>query len=269
MKKKYSAVVACVAILFTGCYVADPVYDPVIVDNSRQKNNYYYVSSPAYSPLLDTKGSVDLTSSFSIGQSFTGGTIQVATMATNNIGIMAGFFGASSNKLDSRYNHPANFISKMYKVEAGAGYVKSLKQTALFEVYAGIAGGRYTNNLHTGNSRIDNFMWFVQPAITYNAPSRICQIGFISRFAGVNFKMNRASYDTDREPFTTAQIQLLREQPTHLMWEPAIIVRAGGKRIQVFSSFGFTANLTNSDLHQVNQNFTIGFSARLFPPVKK
>lgn len=269
MKKKYSAVVACIAILFTGCYVADPVYDPMIVDNARQQNNYYYVSSPAYSPLLDTKGSVDITTTFSLSKSFAGGTIQAATMATDNIGIMASFFGANSDELDSRYNQSSGIISKMHKVEAGVGYVKSLKQTILFEAYAGIAGGSYTNNHHTGNSRINNFMWFVQPAITYNAPSRKCQIGFISRFAGVNFKINRATYDTNREPFTNAQLQILREQPNHLMWEPAIIFRAGGNIIQVFSSFGLTANLTNSDLHQVNHNFTIGLSTRILSPRKK
>ena len=257
MKKNISLyVVAASALtaLFTSCYTG-PVYDPYIVEQSRQEENLYYVPSAPNTQLLSEKNDLDFNLTTTGGTKFSGVEMQASYLPAKHIGII-GSYSSSHNK-DGEENYMT-----YHRVEGGIGYVTKLSKSWHFETYAGLGTGNINNSHATGSSKIDLTHYFVQPGIAVSNPKKTVQLGFVSKFSGVDFKVDTA-FDNAREPYSTSEAKSLYDKSFHIMWEPGLVFRFGWKNFMFHTSYFVSSDLTNSSLHRATDIFSIGGSLRL------
>jgi hypothetical protein len=246
----------------TSCYPTGPVSDPYIVAESRQKENLYYVPSPSNSPLHSKKGDMNFSLMRIAGSKFSGGEMQASFMPASHFGIMGSYSFTSNSGSNTDY-------IKYNRFELGSGFVTQLSKNWHFETYAGFGNGKIFNQHATGSSRINLTHFFLQPAIAVNDEKKNIQFGFVSKFAGVNFKVVDTSFNTDREPFSASQLNSLYNQPFHLVWEPGFVFRFGWKNFQFHTGYSFSTDLTNADLYKVNGIFSAGICVRFNANDKK
>lgn len=256
MKLRYTYLsLAMLSILASSCYTGPIIDNTAVVDESRQKENSYYVVSAPNSPLLSAKDELNFNFLRTTGAGFSGIDLQAGYLPGKHIGIMAGY-----SLVRNGGGYP-DFM-KYNRLEGGIGYITALKKGWHFETYAGMGSGNLTNYHYTGLSKINLTHFFLQPGVSFNNEKRTVQLGFLSRFAGVNFNVRDTLFSTSREPFSTKNIERLYDQPFHIMWEPGLVVRAGWKFLLFSLAYSHSANLTNPDLHSANNNFSFGFSLR-------
>ncbi len=229
--------------------------DPYIVDESRQKENIYYIPSAPNVPLLTEKNDLNLNILNTSGSKISGIEIQTAYMPGKHIGIIGSYHTGNING-----NHGGK---KYNRFEIGSGYVTPLSKGWHFETYAGFGNGQIFNTHHTGNSKLTLTHFFLQPSMAISNNKKTVQFGFVSRFEAVNFKVMDTSFNNEREPFTTSQIKSLYAQPFHVMWQPGFVFRFGWKNFLFHSSYSFSSDLTNPDLNREKGNFSLGASFRL------
>ena len=148
------------------------------------------------------------------------------------------------------------------RFELMSGYIKKIDNLWTFETYAGLGTGKITNYHYTGHSTIKPDHYFIQPAITVGNDNKTVQLVFASRFAGVNFNVGDTLFSTDREQFSGKQLSALHDEPFHIMWEPALLFRAGWKNIMFTLEYNHSSDMTNSLLHRSTDNFSFGISLR-------
>jgi hypothetical protein len=246
------AIVVCMPLLHS-CYPY-PVYDPYVVPESRQKENVYYVPSSPNTQLLSEKNDVDFNVVASASSKFSGVEMQGSFLPAKHIGLIAAY---SSGKNDDG----SGTYMRFDKFEGGVGYVTKLSRGWHFETYGGIGTGKIDNIHATGNSTTNLTNFFIQPAFGVSNKKQTVQFGIVSKFSGVNFKIDSA-FDNAREPYSTSQVIGLHDQPFHVMWEPGLILRVGWKNFLFHTSYSVSADLTNSQLHRATDNFSIGGSVR-------
>jgi hypothetical protein len=249
----YLPIVIC--MLLNSCYTGPLVTDPYRVDESRQKENFYYVPSAPNSPLLTEKNDMNLNLVRSSSSKFAGFDIQGAYLPGKHVGIIAGYSLAESDG-----GYPYNM--RYHRLEGGAGYILLLKNGWHLETYAGLGTGKVTNYHHTGFSKTDLTHFFIQPAFGFNNEKKTVQLGFVSRFAGVNFSVTDTSIDTGREALSAQQLKNLQDKPFHVVWEPGLVFRAGWKNVLFNLGYTYSTDLTDSKLYRANSNFSFGFSLR-------
>lgn len=260
MKKnlKYLPLICIVAgavVNLVSCYPSGPVSDPYIIPESRQKENLYYVVSAANTPLHSKKSDMTFSLMGTSDSKNSGGEVQASFMPGKHVGII-GSYSFAGNK-DESFDYV-----KYNRFELGSGFVTQLSKNWHFESYAGFGNGKISNIHATGSSRINLSHFFLQPAIAVSDESKKVQLGFVSKFAGVNFKVRDTSFTTDREPFSTTQLKSLYNQPFHIVCEPGFVFRAGWKNFQFHTGYSFSADLTNPDLYTAKGNFSLGLSMR-------
>lgn len=244
-------IAAWTIISFSSCYFGGTVYDPYIVSESRQKENFYYVPSAPNTPLLSQKKDMGFSLMWESGSKYSGLDVQASYMPGKHMGIMGSYsFADNSNFL--KYN----------RFELGSGFVTQLSKNWHFETYAGFGNGKIKNTHHTGISKLDLTHFFLQPAIAISNENKKIQFGFVSRFAAVNFNVMDTSFNTDREPFSTTQLKSLYDQPFHIIWEPGFVFRFGWENFQFHTGYSYSADFTNPDLYKANGNFSLGISLR-------
>lgn len=243
----------------SSCYPTGQVTDPYIIPEGRQKENFYYISSAPNTPLHSNKGDLNLTV-LRTSSELSGGEVQASFMPAKHIGIFGGysFAGNSGNNDNAKYN----------RVELGAGFVTSLQKNWHFETYGGFGSGKILNIHATGTSKINLTHFFLQPTIAVSDEKRNFQFAFVSKFSGVNFKVDTA-FNTDREPFSTKQVKSLYDKPFHMVWEPGLVLRLGWKNFQFHAGYSFSTDLTNSSLYKPDGNFSLGFCLRMNTEDKK
>jgi hypothetical protein len=252
-------IVAGATFNLSSCYPTGPVIDPYIVAEARQKENFYYIPSAPNTPLHSKKGDLNLTF-MRTSSKLSGGEVQASFMPAKHIGIIGGysFAGNSGNNDNAKYN----------RVELGAGFVIPLLKNYHFETYGGFGSGKILNTHATGTSKINLIDFFLQPSIALSDEKRNIQFAFVSKFSGVNFKVDTA-FNTDREPFSTKQVKSLFDKPFHIVWEPGLVFRFGWKMLQFHAGYSFSTDLTNSDLYKPDGNFSAGFCLRFNTEDKK
>ena len=236
----------------SSCFFGGNVYDPYIVSESRQKENFYYIPSAPNTPLLSQKNDMGFSLMWESGSKYSGADIQASYMPGKHVGIMGSY---SLTGINSDY-------IKYYRFELGSGFVTQLSKNWHFETYAGFGNGKIKNTHHTGNSKLNLTHFFLQPAIAISNENKKIQFGFVSRFAAVNFNVMDTSFNTDREPFSTAQLKSLYDQPFHIFWEPGFVFRFGWEKFQFHTGYSFSTDFTNPDLYKANGNFSLGFTLR-------
>jgi hypothetical protein len=243
------------SLFLSSCYPGSGIADPYIVDEGRQKENLYYVPSSPSTSLLTEKNDLSLSAMRSSGTKFTGVEIQTAYMPGKHFGI-TGSYSYAANKNGNPYG--GGDFMKYNRLELGAGYVTWLSRGWHFETYAGFGNGKINNLHYTGSSRLNLTHFFLQPAIAVSNKKKTVQLGFVSRFEGVNFNVMDTSFNNDREPFSTSHIKSLYGQPFHVMWQPGFVFHFGWKHFLFHTGYSLSSDLTNPHLYQAKGNFSLG-----------
>ncbi len=243
------------SFVLTSCLPGFFAPAPFIVDESRQKENIYYVPAAPNAPLLTEQGDLSVSAMLASGSKFSGIEMQAAYMPWKHVGISGSYSNGSHSGGQPDY-------MKYQRFEIGSGYVKKFASGWHFETYAGVGNGDISNSHFTGSSKINLNHIFLQPAIAVSDKTQAIHFAFSSRFAGVNFKVRDTFFNTDREPYSHSQIKSLYEQPFHVMWEPALTLRGGWKNFALTAQYSFSSDLTNPDLHRGTNNFSIGITVR-------
>lgn len=244
------------AAIITSCYPSSIIPDPYVVDQSRQEKNVYYVPSAPNTPLLSNKGDINFNFLRTATSPNNGFEIQAAYLPAKNIGIIGRY---SFAKDDGGYH---DYV-KYKDFEIGAGYVKQFYKDMHFETYAGMGKGKIANTHHTGFSNLNLTHYFIQPTVAVNNERKTLQFAFVSRFAGVNFKVTDNMFNNEREPLNATQFKSLYEKPFHIFWEPGFVLRFGWKEFLFHAGYSFSSDLTNSDLRRSKAVFSFGGSLRL------
>jgi hypothetical protein len=249
LSPKLLVAVYCIICMFGSCVVGGGIADPYIVDELRQKENFYYVPSSHNAPLLKEKNDLSGSLQRSSSNKHSGVELQTAYIASKHIGIITSY-SSGSNKKDDDLNY--------HRLEMGAGYIISINKLWHFETYAGYGGGKITNHHYSGQSTVKNNYFFLQPAIAVSNENQTVQFAFVSKLIGNHFNVTDTSFAKDREPFSASQVQILEDNPFHIFWEPGIVFRFGWKHFLFHTGYSISADLTRSDLHRAKDNFSIG-----------
>lgn len=250
-----------ITLVFNSCYPGGAVYDPYIVDDSRQKENYYYAPSSHNAPFLKEKNDLSASLQATTNDKQSGFGLQAAYLPHKNIGIITSYTRGDSkdSKLNSNYTYGHNNPRLKYNhFEMGAGYISRINTFWHFETYAGFGSGKIDNKHHTGRSKIKNNYFFLQPALAVSNERKTIQFGFVSKFTGNNFNIMDTTFANAREPFSTSQMKLLNDEPFHIFWEPSLVFRFGWNHFLFHTGYSFSADLTNDELHRAKGNFSIG-----------
>ena len=239
-------------IFLSSCVPGNIIPDPYIVNEDRQKENFYYTPATPNTPLLSEINDLNFNLMYSSLESeVKGAEIQAAYLPWKHVGISCDF-----SFFNSKNSGSAN--SKFNRFELASGYVTKFSRGGLFETYAGLGSGKFTNYHYTGSSRINLTHFFIQPAIGYINDRKTIQVAFSSRMTAVNFSVKDTLFNTEREPFSAAQLNSLYDKPFHLMWEPGLIFRFGWETFMFHTSLTFSSDLTNPDLHRTKTNLALG-----------
>ena len=247
--------VATTAII-TSCLPLNTIPDPYDVPDSRQRRNIYYVPSAPNTPLLSKKDDFNFNLLRTAASHINGFEVQAAYLPAKHFGIIGRY---SFAKDDGGYSDYMKYKS----LEIGAGFVNQLYKNLHFETYGGIGKGKVANIHHTGFSNLNLTHYFIQPTLAVNNEKKTLQFAFVSRFAGVNFKVTDNMFNHDREALTAAQLQSLYDKPFHVFWEPGMVLRFGWKEFLFHTGYSYSSDLTNSDLHRSEGIFSFGASLRL------
>ena len=251
-----SLYLAATSAIITSCYPTYLIPDPYVVDDSRQKKNIYYVPSAPNTPLLSNKGDINFNVLFTGASATDGYEFQAAYLPAKHIGIISRYSSATDDGDNPDYMNYKSF-------EIGAGYVNQFDKNLHFETYAGMGKGKIANTHHTGFSNVNLTHYFIQPTLAFNNERKTVQFAFVSRFAGVNFKVIDTMFSNDREPLNTAQFESLYEKPFHFFWEPGLVARFGWKQFLFHTGYSYSSDLTDSDLQRSKGVFSLGASLRL------
>jgi hypothetical protein len=236
---------------FSACFYGTSSSPTYIVDEARQKENVYYVPSATNTQMLSNKNDFSFSVLRNSGSKNLGTEIQVSYLPANHIGIIGSYASA----------HNINYMD-FQNAEFGAGYVTALKNGWHFETYGGFDLGTILNNHYTGISNIRYTSFFIQPALVASNQNKTVQFGIVSKFSSVNFNAN-TTFTKDREPFSTKNANYLFDNPTHLMWQPSLMLRVGWKNFQFNTSYSHATDISKPDLYIAPDNFSIGVSLRL------
>ena len=237
-----------ITLMFSSC-IGPAISDPYIVAQSRQEENYYYAPSSHNAPLLKEKNDISVSVQRSASSMHSGIELQSAYLPAKHIGIISSF-SSGGNKKDHDLNYD--------KLELGAGYILSVGKRWHFEAYGGFGGGKIDNEHYTGRSVIKSNYFFVQPAIAVSNENQTVQFGFVSKLTGNHFNVAFDGFDKDREPYSASQVQLLKDEPFHIFWEPGIVFRFGWKNCMFHTGYSISADLTRAELHRPKDNFSLG-----------
>ena len=249
-----------ISLFFVSCFTGGSLQTPYLVDESRQKENLYYIPSTPNTPLSSETGHLHFNFLRSSGNKYSGVELQGGIIPAEHLGIIASFAGAKNSSSED--------FTDFHRFNVGAGYVGKISKRWHVEVYSGWGKGQVSNHHFTGYSNIDLNEFFVQPAIAYSNPKKTVEIGLISRFTYADLIVKDAFFDHAREPYNAEQVNRLAWQPTNFMWEPALILRAGWKNFKFHGGYTVSTDLNNPSLNMPKGNLSLGASLQ-FNTAKK
>jgi hypothetical protein len=256
IQQRFAIVCYILGTLFSlsSCYPTGVGNDPYYVDETRQKENFYYIPSAANTTFHAKKNDLNVNFMATSHTKFSGGELQASYIPGNHFGVIGSCSFANTGY--SAYVKSTNF-------ELGAGFITEFSKDLYFETYAGVGNGKVTNKHYTGMSKVNLPHFFIQPAIAIGNKNKNIQVGLVSKFVGVNFNVADTLFNTDRENLSGKQLRSLYDQPFHLMWEPGFVMRFGWKNFQFHTGYSFSTDLTDKDLYKATGNFSFGICLRL------
>jgi len=226
-----------------------------MVPITRQKANLIYCSNSPNIPMLQKKGSGQLSFSGSFGNNyntFNGGEVQTAIAAGKHIGVMLNGFIAARRNQEASHNNKASFL------DAGVGYFDKLTNRVSFEFYGGIGTGTTNNDHFTGYSKIKSTKFFLQPSIGYAAKTGKFKAGTAIRFSQNKFTIKEQLFDPSREDFNAIEFSQLSEHPNQFLIEPSAIIRYGWNTVQFQFQYSRLLQTGERDYNMGKVRWTLG-----------
>ena len=223
----------------------------------------YYAPNTPTAPLFSEKDEMRVNALYATGNEseYNGGELQVAYAVTGNWGVLFNGFAVGRSELVDGVNTQSG---KGTYAEFGAGYFIQMDQKGqwIFETYGGFGGGNVKNEYSYGDrSRVGITKFYLQPAIGYK--SKHFEFAFITRVAYVNWKVKQQMVGSNVEnQWVLDDMVRIRSKPGNFSFEPALILRAGGKSVKAHAGLTFRrGNYLADDLTEhLNASLGLSFS---------
>jgi hypothetical protein len=254
----------------------------VLVIMTASCTHVYYAPNTANAPLLSEKGETRINALYSAGgvSEFSGGELQVAHAIGKNFGLMVNGMAVSrSDEITDWDFNSGTTASHTEKgngsyIEFAGGYFTTLDKSKkiVFETYGGFGAGSAKNDYDFGDySKVNSAKIFIQPSIGYR--TNYFEMAVVPKvsFINWNIKEKRISNQGNSD---AGEIVAIESKPHFVAFEPALLLRAGGKDFKAQASLSFSNTQSSSgsgyrtdDLIE-GLNASIGISINLRPNKK-
>lgn len=244
---------------------------------SSSCNHIYYAPNTANAPLFSEKGETKINALYAVGgvSEFSGGELQAAHAVSKSFGVMINGMTAGRsdtwNDLSGRPNSYRNEKGTGSYFEFAGGYFKNFDQEKKWigEVYSGIGSGSVKNDYDDGNSsKVNSFKFFVQPAVGYK--SKYFEVAVIPKLSFINWNVKESHINGSTSNGKVEQdLAAINAKKSFTAFEPALLVRAGGRDIKFqcglsFSNFTASSAFYSKDLIET-LNASVGISINIKP----
>lgn len=211
--------------------------------------HYYYGPNSSNTPLL-SENEAKINAQIAVSDEFSAFELQSAFAVSKHFGGMINFIKGGGDDDNSLY--PDGDEGKATYIEAGAGYFTAIRNSPfIFETYGGVGTGGISNNFGAqGRANVVFTKFFAQPNLGIKVKG--FEFGLSSRFSYVQHKLKYSTTSNN-------DVNHLEEHPKSFLWEPGIVLRAGGKNFLVQLQYTASTNITNPDLVQEKGIFNFGF----------
>lgn len=212
-----------------------------------------------------------LTAAISNGEQVSSLEVSGAHAISNHVGVLANASWGigqltETYALSSAKDSVNEEGTRRHLVEVGGGYFKPIGGQGVFEIYGGTGLGSVYNYYDTQKLSYSNVKFsrfFVQPGLGFKSP--YFDLAFSLRLASVHYYSIRP-YNMGEPAWRDANaLQLLTQNRSYLLSEPALTVRAGNKGIKCQLQFGYSYSMGAKKIHQDNINTSFGISVNLLP----
>ena len=201
-------------------------------------HHVYYAPNTPNIPMLTQKGETRINANYVSGadSEFEGAELQIAHAVKENFGLMANYFTASRSEAVDSYTESG----KGSYFEAAAGYMKTLdpKKKWVTEFYGGLGFGSVKNEYENRDfSNVGITKLFLQPSLSYK--SAYFEVGFTPKLSLINWKVKdeKLGEGNDDARFDLA---VIKADPSFFAFEPALLIRAGGKGFKIHGGLSFS-----------------------------
>ena len=232
----------------------------------------YYAPNTANAPLFSEKGETRVNALYTAGaySEFSGGEIQVAHAVSKNVGVMINGFsvGTTGEVSDWNWNgttHTEKGNGSYLEFAGGLFKPFDANKQWIGEVYGGFGLGSSKHDYGFGdNSKVNVAKLFIQPSIGYK--STYFEAAFIPKISFINWHVKESHISNNNSGYLKADFESIREKPGFMSFEPALILRGGGKdfKIQLGLSLS-TGNLSSGSVdltESTNGSIGVSFNIR-------
>ena len=193
--------------------------------------HYYYGPNSGNVPLLQAKGDGRISAAIASSDETTGFELQSSYAPVNHFGVMVNLYATGGKNITGSSNGDnINEKGGGTYAEVGGGYFTTTGVTDkwIFETYFGAGKGTITNNYRRAEkSKTGVIKFFIQPSIGFQNAKGTLQVALASRFSSVDLKVTESNMTTNNNPYDFSQVALVKNNPKHLFWEPAMIIKMG------------------------------------------
>ncbi len=220
-------------------------------------SHYYYGPNSNNTPLLKEK-EAKLNLQYAATTEFEAFEVQSAAAISKHTGVMLNYITGGGNDNNDFFGSNGE-SGHAHEFEFGAGYFTPIKNTALvFETFGGMGFGAINNTHYRSElSKVKFTKYFIQPEIGVRKNG--FEFGFSSRFSFVNQTLDFSSVTSDNNDDAFDDLIYLKERPGSFLWEPGIVLRAGGQKFLVQVQYTWSTNINNPEMKQEHGIFNIGF----------
>jgi hypothetical protein len=240
----------------------------------------YYAPNTANAPLLAEKGETRINALYTTGgdSDFDGGELQLAHAVGKHVGIMINGLTAGKSEEVTDYSSSGNNSTQTEKgsgsyIELAGGLFKNFdnKKKWIGEIYGGIGYGSVKNDYGSGDhSKVSDTKVFLQPAIGYK--SRNFEVTLSPKVSLVNWKVKENRISSFNEDVKD-ELNYITQNPRFFIFEPALLLRGGGKNVKLQLGISFSDYDVNGLMHRTGLtetlNSSLGVSINLKPSSKR
>lgn len=249
---KYTTLIVFYLLSVIILYSCDPIpVSSYYVPRTTQMQNVFYATPTPNISFTKRIGDLSSSLSFVSTKNQTGGNMQGVYMPSKKVDLRASYFTGSGNNI----NHQ--------NIELGSGYHFFLDSTKQFNFYGGFGTGSLHNIHATGSSTVNNNYFFFQPTFCWGNKNETQEFAIVSKFVFNKFKVRDTLFNTSREDYNLAQMNILLEHPNQIFWEPGIVYKKGFKNFKFHLGYSHIINLSQKDLNYSTYTGYFGCSISL------
>ena len=230
--------------------------------------HYYYAPNAANIPLFKEKNTFKLKGGYS-GDYYDGSDIQMAYSASKNIGVMVNSFFATETEtvqgiFSNTWSHDES--GKGSYIEAAVGYYQPFGEHKvwIFETYGGAGvGGESHIYASSQSSKLHLTKYFIQPSLGYSAKKGHLEVGLSSRFSALNLKVTHSDLSMQSNESEKHNLDYISLHPASILWEPSLMIAAGGEYVKFYLQATLSNNLNNHYLPMDEGNMSVGIKVAL------